>query len=135
MAVMLFTAPRDFDQEVEREYEAFMPVMWGGVRTRFGEVTVWVCDPGASFTITENTLRDFPNLRILATPSTGENHLDRKAAEARGIKVLSLLDDRARLETITASSEFTFKLLLDALRLPPPREQKMEFFLLIISAI
>jgi D-3-phosphoglycerate dehydrogenase / 2-oxoglutarate reductase len=38
------------------------------------------------------------------------------------VKVISLLDDREGLNTISASAEFTFKLLLDALRLPPARE-------------
>jgi glycerate dehydrogenase len=45
-----------------------------------------------------------------------------EACKRRGIKVVSLLDDRKGLDTITASSEFTFKLILDALRIAPARE-------------
>lgn len=124
VGTLRFTAPRDFDKAVEKEYEAFMPVDWkeSFYTPTKPEITIWVCDPSASFVINEGWLNYFPNLRILATPSTGENHLDRKAAEARGIKVISLLDDREGLETISASAEFTFKLLLDALRKEPARE-------------
>lgn len=113
---MLFTAPVDFDLELWARYQDTFDLVTDGAE-------VWVCNPKQRFTITGNYLdRNMPGLRLLATPSTGTNHIDLKACEERGIKALSLLDDRDGLETIRASSEFTFKLLLDALRMPPARE-------------
>lgn len=83
---------------------------------------VWVCNPKANRMIDYEVLRFFTHLEILATPSTGLNHIDLDACKKRGVKVISLLDDRTGLNNISASAEFTFKLLLDALRIPPARE-------------
>ena len=114
--MLLFEAPLDFDPALKAEYRAWMPETHDP-----GQVTVWVCDPLGG-EIAELHLMQFQNLKVLATPSTGTDHIDAFACKRLGVKVLSLLDDRQGLETISASAEFTFKLLLDALRLLPGRE-------------
>ena len=114
--MLLFEAPLDFDPALKAEYRAWMPETHDP-----GQVTVWVCDPLGG-EIAELHLLQFQNLKVLATPSTGTDHIDAFACKRLGVKVLSLLDDRQGLETISASAEFTFKLLLDALRLLPGRE-------------
>jgi D-3-phosphoglycerate dehydrogenase / 2-oxoglutarate reductase len=111
----IFTAPLDFDSRIWEWYYA--PA--GFVHPN---IEVWVCDPKANFVIDDGVLDRFPNLRILATPSTGTNHIDLEACKRRGIKVISLLDDRNSLDKISASAEFTLKLLLDAMRKPPALE-------------
>ncbi len=68
----------------------------------------WVIDP--STTVTKDKL--WVGLEVIATASTGTNHI----RASNGIPVLSLLDDREALEEIRASSEFTFFLILAALR-------------------
>ena len=82
------------------------------------DITAWVCNPSACFVIGERILDEFPNLEVLLTPSTGDNHVDLLALQERGIAFRSLLDDRDGLNTITASSEFTFLGILSALRRP-----------------
>jgi D-3-phosphoglycerate dehydrogenase len=127
---LLFTAPLDFDPAVMREYERLFDRVDptnGAFPSSLSfapceQYRVWVCNPKASRVIDESVLRFFSNLEILATPSTGLNHIDLDACAKRGVKVISLLDDRAGLDDISASAEFTFKLLLDALRKPPARE-------------
>jgi D-3-phosphoglycerate dehydrogenase len=52
------------------------------------------------------------NLKIIATASTGTDHIDINYAEKRGIKVLSLKNDRNFLDTITGTAELAFLLLL-----------------------
>jgi D-3-phosphoglycerate dehydrogenase len=130
---LLFTAPMDFDSAIMDGYERAFDVLWMVdifptentlSFTNYEKYRVWVCNPKANRVIDESVLRFFPNLEILATPSTGLNHIDLDACAKRGVKVISLLDDRAGLDDISASSEFTFKLLLDALRKPPARELK-----------
>ena len=79
-------------------------------------LTAWVMNPGQRFVIDDGVLDLFPNLDVLVTPSTGRNHIDLVACERRGIPVYSLHDDRDALNTISASAEFTFLLLLNALR-------------------
>lgn len=124
---VLFTAPLDFDNGVADDYLGAFAVYATPGHHRPSvkhpqKYVAWVCDPKASFVIDDAVLDEYPNLHVLATPSTGTNHIDLDACKRRGVKVLSLLDDRAGLETISASAEFTFKLLLDALRIPPARE-------------
>jgi D-3-phosphoglycerate dehydrogenase len=127
---LLFTAPMDFDPAVMRDYERLFDRVDstnGAFPTTLSfdpceQYRVWVCNPKASRVIDESVLRFFSNLEILATPSTGLNHIDLDDCAKRRVKVISLLDDRAGLDDISASAEFTFKLLLDALRKPPARE-------------
>lgn len=61
-------------------------------------------------------LYKYPQLKMIVTPSTGTNHIPLTACKKHGIKVFSLLDDREALNEIRASSEFTFMLILLALR-------------------
>lgn len=110
-----FTAPRDFDDSVYKKYGNYF--VMDNMKP-----DVWVCDPSAMFIIGARELKRYPGLKILATPSTGTNHIDLDECAKRKVKVISLLDDRKGLETISASSEFTFKLILDALRMRPARE-------------
>ncbi len=60
-----------------------------------------------------------PRLKVIATPTTGTGHIDVQAAEALGIRVLSLKDHRDFLRTITATAEHAWTLLLAANRKLP----------------
>jgi phosphoglycerate dehydrogenase-like enzyme len=117
----LFSAPFSFLGGVRDEYASFMPTEFREIWTREAvtpdaEVTVWAPNPGQSFIVDDQVLPAFPNLKVVATPSTGSNHIDRAACARRGVAVYSLLDNREGLNRITASAEFTFLLLLNALR-------------------
>lgn len=118
----LFSAPFDFlPAETIEAYRALMQVRFQEVWAHADlepdpALTVWVPNPGQSFTIGDDVLDLFPLLTVIATPSTGRNHIDEAACARRGVDVLSLQDDRPTLDAITASSEFTFLLLLNALR-------------------
>ncbi len=116
--MLQFDLPFDFDPAVVREIYAF----GGGLAGLDEEVTMLVCSPASTRRkfYDVDYLATLPNLRLLATASTGTNHIDLDACAARGIKVLSLLDDRDGLNTISASAEWTFKLVLEGLRLKRP---------------
>lgn len=117
----LFSAPFSFLGQVKADYQAFMPTEFREIWTR-GEVTpdaalsVWAPNPGQSFVIDAAILDMFPKLEVVATPSTGSNHIDRAECGRRNIAVYSLLDNREGLDRISASAEFSFLLLLNALR-------------------
>lgn len=121
-ATCLFSAPFAFlPGSLLQEYTSYLPTQFREVWTRDGlqpdeTVVAWVPNPGQSFTIDDAALRLLPSLRIIATPSTGTNHIDREACAARGVQVFGLMDERPTLSAITASAEFTFLLLLNALR-------------------
>ena len=59
------------------------------------------------------------NLKAIATATTGLDHIDVKAAEEKGVAVVSLRGETEFLNTITGTAELAFGLLLDLARLTP----------------
>lgn len=118
----LFSAPFSFlPEETIQAYKAFMPTEFREIwkredLQRDDNLVAWAMNPGQNF-IVDNTILDlFSNIQVLSTPSTGSNHIDRESCKRRGVAVYSLLDDRTTLNTISASAEFTFLLLLNSMR-------------------
>jgi D-3-phosphoglycerate dehydrogenase / 2-oxoglutarate reductase len=60
-----------------------------------------------------------PNLKVIATNTTGLNHIDLATAEQRGIKIVSLRGEVEFLKTIRATAELTIGLALSLLRRIP----------------
>lgn len=61
-------------------------------------------------------LENCPNLKYLCSPTTGHNHIDEAALKQRGIQLISLRGQREFLETIRATPEHTFGLIMALLR-------------------
>ncbi len=57
-----------------------------------------------------------PDLRFIVTPTTGLNHVDLAAAQARGIRVLSLKGRTEFLRRVCATAEHTVGLMLALMR-------------------
>jgi D-3-phosphoglycerate dehydrogenase len=57
-----------------------------------------------------------PELKIIATPTTGRNHIDLNESRNRGIEVLSLFGETAFLSDIRATAEHTVGLILALIR-------------------
>jgi D-3-phosphoglycerate dehydrogenase len=57
-----------------------------------------------------------PRLRVIVSPTTGLDHIDLDAAASRQIAVLSLKDEKAFLDGITATAELTWALILELAR-------------------
>jgi len=66
--------------------------------------------------ITDEFLEMAPNLRYICSPTTGHTHLDEEAIQKRGIILLSLRNEREFLNSIRATSEHTFGLIIALLR-------------------
>ncbi|MEO7653968.1 MAG: NAD(P)-dependent oxidoreductase [Bryobacteraceae bacterium] len=58
-------------------------------------------------------------LRVIATPSTGLDHIDLPAAAERGITILSLKEETAFLDQVTSTAELAWGLLLATVRRLP----------------
>lgn len=58
-------------------------------------------------------------LRVVATPSTGLDHLDLAALEAHGVRLLSLRGENDLLNRVTSTAEQAWGLLLAAMRRLP----------------
>lgn len=68
-------------------------------------------------------LEQASQLTIIATATTGLDHIDLQAAAARGISVLSLRGETEFLRTVTATAEHTWGMLLALLRHIPQAHQ------------
>jgi D-3-phosphoglycerate dehydrogenase len=66
--------------------------------------------------LTDAMMAEAPGLRVVATPSTGLDHIDMEAAARRGIAVLGIKDDRELLDRITATAELAWALILACAR-------------------
>jgi len=75
-----------------------------------------ILNPGSDIFYDKRYFDSFNDLKVVGTPSTGVNHIDRQYLEQRKIKLYSLLDDRESLDRITASAEFTWLHIMNAVR-------------------
>ena len=74
----------------------------------------WLCHPSPEYKI-DKSLINKKSLKIIATPSTGTNHINLDHCKQNKIKVISILNN-PKTKNIKASSEFTFLLILASLR-------------------
>lgn len=75
-----------------------------------------ILNPGTDNYYDRTYFEQFKYLEVVGTPSTGVNHLDTQYLKDRGIPFYSLLDDRSSLDKITASAEFTWLHIMNAVR-------------------
>ena len=78
----------------------------------------WMVNPCPTYKISGKLMDLCPSLKIIATPSTGTNHINVEDGEKRGINVYSLKGTDV-INKIKASSEFTFNLILSTIRKTP----------------
>ena len=77
---------------------------------------VLIVNPGTDKFLNKEYFSKFQNLKIVGTPSTGVNHIDTEYLNSIGVQYFCLLDDRAALESITASAEFTWLHIMNSFR-------------------
>lgn len=74
---------------------------------------------GLGLNINQKVIDNAPNLKIIATATTGLDHIDASYAEQKGITVLSLKNERVFLNSITGTAELACGLMIDLLRQLP----------------
>jgi D-3-phosphoglycerate dehydrogenase len=93
-------------------------------RKDFNRVTcAWV---DMTIVLNDEFLELFPNLRFIATPTTGLTHLDLESIRRRRIEILSLKGEKEFLESITATSELAWTLALAVWRKIIPASTEYE---------
>ncbi len=84
----------------------------------------WLCSPAPKYTINEEVLKNAKSLKVIATPSTGSNHIDKNYCGKNNIEVFALKDTDF-VNSIYASSEFAFSLILSVARNLPQAAQSV----------
>jgi len=77
----------------------------------------YICN--ADLQVTAEVIARAARLKVVATPSTGTDHIDKKALHARGIPLLALTTEYELLDNFTATAEGGWGLLLACLRRIP----------------
>ena len=123
---ILISAPFDFlpetKESLDKEFECSYFYLSGKQETEIllkeNSYEGWLVSPCPTYQITGEMMDLCPSLKIIASPSTGTNHINLNDAEKRSIKVYSLKGTEV-VNTIKASSEFTFNLMLSTIRKTP----------------
>lgn len=75
--------------------------------------------PNTKMMLDREIIDNAPNLKVIATPSTGTDHIDKEYCRKKGILVQSLTKDFDVLEKITSTAEHAFALTLNVVRNMP----------------
>lgn len=120
MTTILVTVPIDHMPDVVATLETVGEIHYLVHPTR-EELIQQISNVDVIFTNTFNKIDQevidvAPNLKLVATPSTGTDHLDLAALSQSGIKVQSLTKDLDVLENIPSTAELAVTLMLVLLR-------------------
>lgn len=74
---------------------------------------------GLGLNIDKKIIDKAKNLKIIATATTGSDHIDVDYAERKGIKILSLRGEEKFLNSITGTAELAFGLMIALMRFIP----------------
>ncbi len=85
------------------------------IKNLIKNVNIWICSPSPDYYIDENILKHAKKLNYIITPSTGSNHISHKDCKKLKIKIKSIKKTK-NIKQISASSEFTFSLMLNLVR-------------------
>ena len=121
---LLITTPLHFTGDLEKKfrkkYECIITRTENlkDLKKILMNVDAWLCSPCPTYVIDKSLLETAKNLKLIVTPSTGSNHIDINYCKKRFIIVKTLLKTKF-IKNIYASSEFTFSLMLTALKKIP----------------
>lgn len=115
---VLITEPDDYAESAIATYRQLGDV-WLGEAPAGRETEVGLLVVRLAHRIDTALLDRFPRLKAVVTPTTGLDHVDLGACEARNIRVFSLADCREAIDRVTSTSELALGLILALLRRLP----------------
>lgn len=126
---LLITEPENFSQLAIELLSKYFDVVLGvkdknDLLHKVKDIDVIVLRLG--FVIDSEVLLKASKLKIIATPTTGLNHIDCVFAESKGVRVISLNGEREFLDNITPTAELAFGLMLSLFRNIPSAIQHVK---------
>lgn len=113
--ITLITEPKDYSEKALARYRLLGPVYFGSKPRRDAHILV----VGLAYQIDKKWIDAMPNLRVIASPATGFNHMDVKYAKEKGIKIISLRGRKGFLKEIPSTAEEAMGLLFSLIRYIP----------------
>ncbi len=109
---ILITEPKDYSEKALNVYRSLGEVKFGSKPSADANILV----ARLAYKIDKSWMDKMPNLKIIATPTTGLNHIDLEEAKKRGIKVISLKGHTSFLKDIPSTAEETMALMMALVR-------------------
>src|SRR3989344_1597678 len=112
----LITEPQDYSLKALEIYRSLGPVyFFPDLKTEIKKKEIKkladILAVGLNYQIDKKWIDEMPNLKIIASPATGYNHLDIEYARKRGIKIISLRGRTSFLKNIPSTAEETMALI------------------------
>lgn len=118
MHLTILTEPKGYSPRAVALLKSLGPVVpWSEARRKPAlarRATILAVKLGMQ--ISKAVMHRLPNLKIIATSTTGLNHIDLAEAERRGIKIVSLRGETKFLRTIFPTAEETIGLMIMLMR-------------------
>src|SRR3989344_8686711 len=105
--VIQITEPIDYSKKALAVYRSMGRVVFDSRPLKDAQVLV----VGLKHQIDKKWIDAMPNLKIIASPATGYNHLDVEYARTKGIKIISLRGRTSFLKNIPSTAEETMALI------------------------
>lgn len=122
---LLFSAPYKFFPEwlrskIEKNFNVTFAfnAPYEVTKKLLNDVEVWITGTCPPYKIDKELITVSDKLKIIATPSTGTNHIDVNTVKAQNIRLISIKESPV-IEKIYASSEFSFALMLAVVKKIP----------------
>jgi D-3-phosphoglycerate dehydrogenase / 2-oxoglutarate reductase len=118
---ILITTPLHFIDRVKKEFLKFGSCTFRDgatvheLKKMIKNVEIWVTSPSPNYLINYEILKNAKKLRYIISPSTGSNHISKADCKKLKIRILTLRDTKM-VKNISASSEYTFALMLSLVR-------------------
>ncbi|MEK7629079.1 MAG: NAD(P)-dependent oxidoreductase [Patescibacteria group bacterium] len=125
---ILITEPKDYSKKALDIYKKLGRVCFclprgasakWGVKLSGQEKLADILVIGLKYQIDKKFLDQTPNLKIIASPVTGMNHIDLNYLKSKGIKLISLRGKKSFLRNVPSTAEETFALILALFRKLP----------------
>ena len=113
--IIQITEPRDYSEKALAIYKSLGPVYLSASPRKDANVLVL----RLAYKIDSSWMDKMPNLKVIATPTTGLNHIDLKEAKKRKIKVISLKGHTSFLKDVPSTAEETLALMTALVRKLP----------------
>ena len=110
--IIQITEPRDYSEKALAIYKSLGPVYFSASPRKDANVLVL----RLAYKIDSSWMDKMPNLKVIATPTTGLNHIDMKEAKKRKIKVISLKGHTSFLKDVPSTAEETLALMMALVR-------------------
>ncbi len=116
----VITESNDYSEKVIKLYESMGPVyLWHKLSDTEKDKALSeanIIAIGLSIQFDKNFLDKMPGLKVIATPTTGLNHIDMEHTAKKGIEVISLRGHADFLQNITSTAEHAWGLALSLAR-------------------